>query len=71
MLFGVPKFDGSTRLILNLSDKTMFNYSINNLIDPKLCTVEHAKKKQVVETVRASSCHSCHANFLCGSVEIF
>ena len=53
MLFGVPKPDGSTRPILNLSDKTIFNYSINNLIDPKLCTVEYAQTKQVVETVRA------------------
>ena len=53
MLFGVPKPDGSTRPILNLSDKTFFNYSINNLIDPNLCTVEYAQTKQVVETVRA------------------
>ena len=53
MLFGVPKPDGSTRPILNLSDKTKFNYSINNLIDPNLCTVEYAQTKQVVETVRA------------------
>ena len=53
MLFGVPKPDGSTRPILNLSDKTLFNYSINNLIDPELCTVEYAQTKQVVETVRA------------------
>ena len=53
MLFGVPKPDGSTRPILNLSDKTLLNYSINNIIDPELCTVEYAQTKQVVETVRA------------------
>ena len=53
MLFGVPKPDGSTRPILNLSDRTIFDYSINNIIDPKLCTVEYAQTKQVVETVRA------------------
>ena len=53
MLFGVPKPDGSTRHILNLSDKTTFHYSINNLIDPKVCTVEYAQTKQIVETVRA------------------
>ena len=53
MLFGVPKPDGSTRPILNLSDKSIFNYSINNLIDPDLCTVEYAQTRQVVETVRA------------------
>ena len=53
MLFGVPKPDGSTRPILNLSDKKIFHYSINDLIDPKLCTVEYAQTKQVVETVRA------------------
>ena len=29
MSLGVPKPDGSTRLILNLCDKTIFNYSIN------------------------------------------
>ena len=53
MLFGVPKPDGSTRPILNLSDKKLFNYSINDIIDPDLCTVEYAQTKQVVETVRA------------------
>ena len=53
MLFGVPKPDGSTRPILNLSDKSKFNYSINNIIDPDLCSVEYAQTKQVVETVRA------------------
>ena len=42
MVFGVPKPDGSTRPILNLSDETTFNYSMSNLIDPKLCTVEYA-----------------------------
>ena len=52
MLFGVPKPDGSTRPILNLSDKKIFHYSINDIIDPKLCTVEYAQTKQVVETVR-------------------
>ena len=53
MLFGVPKPDGSTRHIFNLSDKTIFDYSINNLIDPKLCTVEYVQTKQFVETVLA------------------
>ena len=53
MSFGVTKPDGSTRPILNLSDETMFNYSINVLIDPKSCTVEYAKTKQVVKAVRA------------------
>ena len=53
MLFGVPKPDGSTRPILNLSDKSNYNYSINNIIDPDLCSVEYAQTKQVVETVRA------------------
>ena len=53
MLFGFPKPDGSTRRILNLSDETMFNHSINNLIDPNLCTVEYAQTKQIVETVLA------------------
>ena len=46
MLFGVPKPDSSTRPILNLSDKKIFHYSINDLIDPKLCTVEYAQTKQ-------------------------
>ena len=53
MLFGVPKFDGSTRPILNLFDQTKFNYCINNLMDPKLCMVDYAQTKQVVETVWA------------------
>ena len=53
MLFDVPKPDGSTRHILNLSTKTKFDYSINNLIDTKLCTVEYVQTKQFVETVLA------------------
>ena len=53
MSLDVPKPDGSTRHILNLFDKTVFNHSLNNLIDPKLCSVEHAQTKQVVETGRA------------------
>ena len=53
MLFGVPKPDGSTRPILNLSDKKGIGFSINELLNPSLCTVEYAQTKQVVETVRA------------------
>ena len=53
LLFGVPKPDGSTRHILNLSDETTFNHSTKNLIHLKSCTVEHAQTTQVVETVRA------------------
>ena len=53
MLFGVPKPDGSTRPILNLSDKSKIGYSINDILDPSLCTVEYAQTKQVVQTVRA------------------
>ena len=45
ILFDVPKHDGSKISILNLSDETTFNYSINNLTDPKLCTVECAQPK--------------------------
>ena len=53
MLFGVPKPDGTTRPILNLSDKKNIGISINQMLDPSLCTVEYAQTKQVVETVRA------------------
>ena len=53
MLFGVPKPDGSTRPILNLSDKKHVGYSINDKLDPSLCTVEYCQTKQVVETVQA------------------
>ena len=52
-LFGVPKLDVSTRPISSLSDETLLNHSINNLIGPKLCTVEHAQTKLVVKTVHA------------------
>ena len=53
MLFTVPKLDGSTRHILNSSGTMLFDHSINDIIDPELCTVEYAQTKQVVETVRA------------------
>lgn len=41
VLFGVPKPDVSTRPILNVSDETIFNHSINDVINPRLCTREH------------------------------
>ena len=53
MLFGIPKPDTSTRPILNMSDKSKIGYSVNDKLDPKLCTVEYAQTKQVVETVKA------------------
>ena len=53
MLFGVLKPDGTTKPILNLSDKAGLGDSINKLLDPELCSVEYAQTKQVVETVRA------------------
>ena len=53
MLFGVPKPDGSTRPILNLSDKKHLGFSVNDSLDPSLCTVEYAQTRQVVQTVRA------------------
>ena len=40
MLFGVPKPDASTRLIFNLSDEIKLDYSLSNLIDLELCTIE-------------------------------
>lgn len=53
MSFGDSKQDGSSRLILSLSDKPGLTVSINKLLDPELCTVEYAQAKQVVETVMA------------------
>ena len=53
MLFGVPKPDGTTRPILNLSDKRGLGFSINDVLDPSLCTVEYAQTRQVVQIVRA------------------
>ena len=53
MLFGVPKPDGATRPILNLSDKRGVGCSINEVLDPNLCTVECAQLKEGVQVVQA------------------
>ena len=53
MLFGVPKPDGTTRPILNLSDRKGLSHCINELLDEELCTVEHAQLKECVEIVNA------------------
>ena len=53
MLFGVPKPDGSTRPILNLSDKKGLKNSVNELLSSELCTVSYAQFKEVVEIVKA------------------
>ena len=42
MLFGVPKPDGITRPILNLSDKYLFGVALNQLLDDDSCTVQCA-----------------------------
>ena len=41
MLFGVPKPDGSTRPIFNLSDESIYKYAINDVLDKQWYTVEY------------------------------
>ena len=53
MLFGVPKPDGSTRPILNLSDKSKRTHSVNEKLQPELCTVEYVQQKELIHTVKA------------------
>lgn len=53
MIFGRPKPDGTTRPILNLSDKTQQGYSINDELDKDLCTVEYVQQKELIETIKA------------------
>ena len=58
-MFGVSKPGCSTRTILDLSDEATSNHSINNVINRlKLCTLEHAKTKHVVETIHALGKHA-------------
>ena len=45
MVFGVSKLDGSTRPILNLSDKKWLTFSINDLLHTNLWTVEYVQTK--------------------------
>ena len=52
-LFGVPKPDGSTRPILNLSDDNLLNYSINDLLDEDWCSVEYIQTHELVQIVSA------------------
>ena len=53
MLFGVPKPDGSTRPILNLSDTAGTKDCINNHLNPELTTVEYVQQKELIYTILA------------------
>ena len=53
MLFGVPKPDGSTRPILNLSDKSKRKKSVNEQLKPNLCTVEYVQQKELIHMIKA------------------
>ena len=53
MLFGVPKPDGSTRLMPNMSDSIGLPNSVNDILSPDFCTVQCAQFKKVVEIVKA------------------
>ena len=53
MLFGVPKPDGSTRPILNMSDSSIFQFCVNEFLNPELCTVEYAQFKECVSIVNS------------------
>ena len=52
-LFGVPKPNGDTRPILDLSDKTDTGFSVNDCLFERVCTVEYAQTREVVEIVQA------------------
>ena len=52
-IFGVPKPDGSTRPILNLSDDDILHYSVNDLLDPSWCTIEYIQTKELIQIVSA------------------
>ena len=39
----VPNAVGFMRPILNFSHETKFDHSINDLMDPKVCTVDNAQ----------------------------
>jgi len=47
--FAVPKTDGTSRGILNLSDSRNFGFSINDCLDPHWCTVEYLQQLEIIE----------------------
>lgn len=51
-VFCVPKPDGSVRPVINYS-KSICGSSLNELLDPNLCTVEYLKIREIVFTIRA------------------
>jgi len=50
-VFGVDKPDGSVRPVVNYS-KTLGEHSLNELLEPKLCTVEYIQRKEIVYTIK-------------------
>ena len=53
MLFAVPKPDGTSRPILNLADKSIWGFSVNDILLPKWCTVEYIQQLEIIELLRA------------------
>ena len=51
-VFCVPKPDGTVRPVVNYS-KSIKGASLNELLDPQLCTVEYLKIREIVFTIRA------------------
>ena len=54
MLFAVPKTDGSSRPILNLSDRSKTGTSVNDKLDNRWCTVEYIQQKELIELLIAA-----------------
>ena len=50
-VFCVPKPDGSVRPVVNYS-KVINGRSLNELLDPTLCTVEYIQFKEIVYTIK-------------------
>lgn len=50
--FSVPKGQDAVRPILNLSDNHDLGYSINDLLEDSLCTVEYIQQLEIIEMIK-------------------
>ena len=51
--FSVPKGEEEVRPILNLSDPAFVGFSVNDTLDPALCTVQYIQQLELIQWIKS------------------